>query len=229
VTPTLPLRSFAVTDVGRVRKNNEDAVIVDTSRRFYAIADGIGGHEGGEHASNIAVRALTKWMLDSQAARADVATATRNLRCAFAYAHVAVQENVARLPKLSGMGTTLVALQALRSNVAVIASAGDSRAYMVRAGILSRITADHAAPDGKLTSAIGVGESPKIDVFERPIESGDTFLLCSDGLHGIVPDAQILSVIKAADSVVAAGGGLVRAALEAGGPDNVSVIVVQAG
>lgn len=221
----------ARTDRGLVRTNNEDAFFLDPQGRLFAIADGLGGHAGGEIASAL--------VIDAIAAAAPAAGAwsdpARELDSLLTRADAAVRARAGHA--LAGMGATVVALH-LDATTGTIAHAGDSRAYRLRAGALSRLTRDHtpetasgSAPGGRrssiITRALGVGEAPiAIDIGRTDLRPGDRFLLCSDGLTDMLPDPGIADLLGRPVPPDALAAELVAAALAAGGRDNVTVVVV---
>ena len=221
-----------LTDRGLARTNNEDAFFVDPQGRLYLIADGLGGHAGGEVASALVV--------DTLAAAAPGATAWSDpapeLAAILARADAAVREQARGA--LTGMGATIVALH-LGTTTATVAHAGDSRAYRLRAGALSRLTRDHTPEsesgyrsDGRrssiITRAIGVGGGQtEVDFGRTDIQPGDRFLLCSDGLTDMVHDPDLAALLGLDAPPADTCRALVDAALAAGGRDNVTVVVVR--
>jgi serine/threonine protein phosphatase PrpC len=220
-------------DRGRIRDNNEDAFYLDPSRRLFLVADGLGGHAGGELASGAVVEVtaaaadrIGDWR-DPPSDLRDVLTAADN----------AVRAKA--VGPLQNMGTTVVAL-ILRENRYWTVHAGDSRAYLMRAGRLERLTKDHTpeqedgiglpAPfrSGMITRAIGIGMETRFDVGEGQTQPGDRFLLCSDGLTDAIPESLIATVLERVSDPDTAAQRLIEAANAAGGPDNVTVIVLTA-
>lgn len=226
----------ARTDVGYSRDHNEDSLLVRPP--LYAVCDGMGGHEAGEVASEIAVRQLELHApaeLDADALEAAVDEA--NLAIIRA-----VDDGVGR----EGMGTTCTAAM-LDGDHLVIAQCGDSRAYLLHAGVLQQITRDHSLvadlvergeiqPEearthpwrSYITRALGLDPRIKPDLYELAVSAGDRLLLCSDGLYSMVEDGQIERILRTQADPQLAANALVEAALEGGGLDNVSVIVVDA-
>ena len=233
------LEHYGVTDPGKVRKNNEDSLLVGEGRdeTLFAIADGIGGFEAGEVASSIAIDVL-KDVEPSGSLEDAIREANRRILA------------VARSDeKLSNMGTTVVVMRfggTQEEPVVEISHVGDSRAYLLRGGDLKPITEDHSLvaelvrsgdltraqasehPQKNLiTRALGAEEEVEIDTTVLPIEPGDRLILCSDGLSDMVPEDKMLDLLTSspADPRRAAQA-LVSAALKAGGVDNVTVVVV---
>lgn len=216
--------AFAATDPGFRRGNNEDASISDPERGFFVVADGMGGHPGGEIASTIASQAAHSYFSKS------VGTDPRpTLRGAFQAADMTVRAYGQGNAKYAGMGTTMVAL-AVRGDRAWVAHCGDSRAYMHHGG-LSQLTQDHGY--GHIVNrAIGCAFGVGADVSSMPVRKGDVFLLCSDGLSAYVDKdliARELRAVSGSKSCKSACEALIDHALDAGGPDNVTVVVVKLG
>jgi PPM family protein phosphatase len=233
------LEPFGATDAGKVRANNEDALLVGEGRdeTLFVVADGIGGFEAGEVASRIAVDVLRE-LEPGASFEAAIREANRRI--------LAVGRGDERL---SGMGTTIVATRfggTREEPVAEIAHVGDSRVYLLRGGSLRPLTEDHSLvaelvrsgdltrdqaaehPQKNLiTRALGAEEEVEVDTVVLPVEAGDRLLLCSDGLTDMLPEANIGEIL--ADSPgdpEKPARTLVSAALDAGGSDNVTVVVV---
>ncbi|MGH3147063.1 MAG: Stp1/IreP family PP2C-type Ser/Thr phosphatase [Rubrobacter sp.] len=237
--PFLELLPFGVTDAGKVRQNNEDALLVGegADETLFAVADGIGGFEAGEVASSLAIDVLKRLEPDAPFEQA-IAEANRRILAAGRGDE-----------KLSGMGTTVVAVRFRGTQaepVAELAHVGDSRAYLVRDGEMKPVTEDHSLvaelvrsgdltraqaaehPQKNLiTRALGADEHVDVDTTVLPIEAGDRVLLCSDGLSDMVPEARISEIVRESpDDPERASRGLLSAALDAGGNDNITVVVV---
>jgi serine/threonine protein phosphatase PrpC len=231
------LLSVGRTHVGCVRSLNEDAVLNRADIGLWAVADGMGGHEGGEVASAAVVDALS---------------GVSNFTTAYAFRDAAAQaliEANAKLVELSAergtMGSTVVTLLAHEGHYACL-WAGDSRAYLYRAGALKRLTRDHSVVQemidagaiteerarvhprsNVITRAVGAREQLEVESVFGPIQAGDRFLLCSDGLTGVVTDREIAEhMIRA--PLEAAAERLIDQALARGAPDNVSLVLVAA-
>ncbi|HXG59639.1 MAG TPA: Stp1/IreP family PP2C-type Ser/Thr phosphatase [Thermoanaerobaculia bacterium] len=247
-TGGLTVRAVLRTDVGLVRSENQDFGTFtepDEERssvpggRLMIVADGMGGHRGGATASRLAAETVKAQYLGAETA--DVAQA---LREALARANARIFAEAQSNPDLRGMGTTTSAL-VIRDGLGWFAHVGDSRIYLVRGGEISQLTDDHSlvasmVREGLLTSteaehhprrnvlqrSMGVAEEVEIDVrgpFE--VQEGDTFILCSDGLHGVVKETELKEI--AAGPIEEAADEYVRRALERGAPDNVTVIVAR--
>lgn len=229
------LRVTAVTHVGKVRQNNEDAYLVQLP--LVAVADGMGGHEAGEIASAVALEALSQFEFGS-------GDLTEQLAQAVQAAHDKVAAAVAAAPALSRMGTTLTAAF-IKERQFYIAHVGDSRAYLARDGQLHLLTTDHSVAaelvragqiDEKaarqhpqrhvLTRAVSAGRRPEVDMIVMDRQPSDVLLLCTDGLTTHVSDAEIAAALQAAgDEVDALAENLVQLALDRGGTDNVTVVI----
>jgi type VI secretion system ImpM family protein len=227
----LTFRSAAGSDVGRVRTINQDAFLEQPEGGLWAVADGLGGHSDGEHASRMVCDALAGFVQYPSFSDTVAAVQTRMAE---------VNDHLLRASARSLLGdrcgTTLVALM-VRDTRAAVLWAGDSRLYRWRSGRLEQLTRDHSPADrggshgraqsNAVTRAVGVSEHLELDVFEDRIRPGDRFLLCSDGLTRTLPDARIQTWMESPD-IETAVNGLIRDTLEAGAPDNVTALVVEA-
>lgn len=230
MTSLLTMRAAAACETGQCRASNQDAVYLGA--RLAAIADGMGGHAAGEVASAAVIESLRRY-------DADVAPAglLEVLGRAAAVANGEVARRAAQDPARLGMGTTLTAML-WSGDRAALAHIGDSRAFRLRGGRFRQITDDHVI--GKLVAHPGAlapvltryfdgrpDRSPDLSL--RDLRPGDRYLLCSDGLSPVVPVETIQDALAAAADPAAAAEQLVRLAEAAGGPDNISVIVIDAG
>ncbi len=250
VTPhrSLVVRAVLRTDVGLVRSENQDFGTYTTSSeeqdshaagRLLVVADGMGGHRGGATASRLAGETVKAQFLGSETT--DVATA---LRESLIRANARIYSEAHSNPELRGMGTTTSAL-AVRGEHAWIAHVGDSRIYLVRDDTIRQLTEDHSlvatmVREGLLTPqeaevhprrnvlqrSMGVSDDVEIDI-RGPFQlrEGDTFILCSDGLHGLVKENELKEIAQ--KPIEAAADEFLRKALERGAPDNVTVIVAR--
>ena len=235
------LSSFAGSDVGRARSGNEDSYFC--GRTVFAVADGLGGHQGGEVASAAAVAPLAA--LDGR----ELATPTEAaeaLAAAIQEANSAILDRAAGDPSLWGMGTTVTAA-AVAGDHLQLAHVGDSRAYLLRDGAFDQVTTDHTVVGelvrrGRLTAAQAavhpersiltraVGLDPRIPVdTPDPIDlrPGDQLLLCSDGLTEAVPDPGVAEILSAQPDGHAACQALIDTANDNGGPDNITVVLLR--
>jgi PPM family protein phosphatase len=217
--------SAAASATGQVRERNEDSAYA--GRWLFAVADGLGGHPGGDIASAAAIRALPRY--DGQVSGDQDLETT--LRRAFAASAEAVAKAAADDPGLAAMATTLTALLRSGDHV-VLGHIGDSRAYRLRDGQLAQLSEDHVTevpPFGTvMTRCIGGGADDAPDMTSCDARPGDRWLLCSDGLYGVVSDAAIQEAL-AAGTPAAAVARLAELAEAAGSPDNVTVIVADEG
>jgi serine/threonine protein phosphatase PrpC len=225
-------RVGATTDIGQVREGNEDAVLIDDP--LYAVADGMGGHRGGEVASNLALQTVEQLFAKRQG------TLTEQVE----RANRAVFERSQSDRDVSGMGTTLTA--ALIEGGAVrLAHVGDSRAYLFRGGKLQLLTEDHTlvhrmVVEGEiteteaqnhphrsvLTRALGVEGDVRVDETNVEVQVGDRLLLCTDGLTGMLSEDEIVSVLHDVRDPQEAVDRLVREANRAGGIDNITAVII---
>ena len=232
----------AATHVGHVRDGNEDALY--RGRRLWAVADGMGGHAAGEVASALAVDEVRR--LDESGAELDEAS----LLGAVAAANAAVLRYARRHPRAWGLATTLVGAGVVTEGDAerlCVFTVGDSRAYRLAHGHLAQVTTDHSEVEelrslGVITAAearehpmrnivtrcVGMREAPLVDTWLVSLRPGERLLLCTDGLTGEVTDAALALVLMTEPDPQAAADRLVQAALDAGGQDNVTVIVLDA-
>jgi len=237
------LSSFAGTDVGLARSGNEDSYLC--GRTVFAVADGLGGHQGGEVASAMAVEPLAA--LDGRAF-ADARQAAEALTAAIAEANRAILERAREDRTLWGMGTTVTAAAVAADRLLQLAHVGDSRAYLLRGGgPLRQLTEDHTAvaeavgrglltraqaavhpQRGVVTRAVGLDPGVRVDT-PPPLElaEGDQVLLCSDGLTEVVDEERIAEVLAGQADGDGACPALIAAANDAGGPDNVTVVLLR--
>lgn len=248
-------RFAGCTDVGREREVNEDALLVLEEYAMAAVADGLGGHQGGQIASSLAVSTLDDFFAVTVRRDAtwpfpydEALTAEENYLCTgirlgnrriFDRAHRGLTE--------LGMATTCVAFMLDRALGEIsIANVGDSRCYRLRAGSLVQLTRDHTLasdavhmapwmtqdeidklPSNVITRALGIREDVAVDLHHEPVEEGDVYLLCSDGLHGVVDEAEIASIITSEADLDRAAEALVERANDLGGPDNITVVLLR--
>jgi protein phosphatase len=249
----LKARACGLSDVGVLRSHNEDCFEIDPEHQMFVVADGMGGHSHGEIASRIAVQAIREFVANAGAvdARGDTPldgnprSGNGRLKQAVRLAHDRVLKAIRQDGSLHGMGTTVVGLL-LEDGKASVAHVGDSRAYRLRGGRLELLTQDHTWVNEQVvagflseeqarvhplknvvTRALGGDSDVEIDVREWPVENGDLFLLCSDGLTTMLSDAEILERLRSAKRLEEACGRLVRDANARGGFDNVSVVLLR--
>lgn len=223
-------RAAGLSSKGRVRKNNEDSAYL--GRFLYAVADGLGGHVGGQVASATVIEALRS--CDVQIPPADL---TETIGRAIEAANDKLRREVEQRPELHGMGTTLTAML-WSGDRYVVAHIGDSRAYLLREGRLMPITEDHTL--GNLVSSAGKSvylssliaryldgrPERSSDLTIREARRGDRYLICSDGLTAVVPYPVLRDVLASQDAPAQIAGRLVELANEGGGPDNITVVII---
>jgi serine/threonine protein phosphatase PrpC len=233
------LEAFGLSDPGCVRQNNEDFYLI-APNGAYIVADGMGGAQAGEHASKLAVETVASFLEKASAPDAET------LFQAFREANARVMKEAASHPELEGMGTTLVA--ALESGPELlIASVGDSRVYVYDGGELTTVTEDQTWVNevGRrlgideaslrthpmrhvLTMAIGVSPELRVHSYTVRPHPGELILLSSDGLHGVIDAGVIADKLSGNGSLQAKCERLIDAAKQAGGPDNITVVLLQA-
>lgn len=221
---------------GRIRENNEDSVYPETGgktqlRFAVAVADGMGGHVGGEIASKLAIRAVAS-------------DPNLGIERRVALANYLILTEASENPELRGMGTTLTAADLAPSGSVTIGHVGDSRAYLLRDATLEQLTTDHSVvaeylragsikPEdvathpqrSMLTRALGLDPDVEVDLIEIQVQDGDRLVVCSDGLTSMVGDERIAMILKVGTAEEAVWT-LIEAANQAGGHDNISVAVV---
>jgi serine/threonine protein phosphatase PrpC len=246
--------SSGLSDVGRVRTNNEDSFRIVEALNLFILSDGMGGEAHGEVASAMAVDVINKYcesekedsgvtVLDE--APANISSQTRRLKGAVAQANFQIFQAAQKNPEQRGMGATITALW-LKDTLLSIAHVGDSRAYLLRSGNLQQLTNDHSlvaeqvrrglitpqqAEESEMQSvllrALGAHPEVEIDTDEVEIIPRDVLLLCSDGLTRMVTEPEIAGALQAETVPSAAAERLIALANENGGIDNVTVIVVR--
>jgi protein phosphatase len=237
------LEACALSDKGCVRANNEDYSRIDPEMGLYVLADGMGGAKAGERASRLAVETVSQSILQAQSRDSQA------LLVAVEEANRRVLEAAASDPELEGMGTTLVAALEVAGEL-LIASVGDSRAYLLDRNGFRAITEDQSwvndvgRPLGLneealrthpmrhvLTMAIGAGVALEINYYhDIRLESGDMLLMCTDGLHGVVEEERIVAILRDApdQALEEKCRELIEAARGAGGPDNITAVLLRA-
>lgn len=241
MTAFIAPKVYSKTHTGMVRQSNQDSILVNKNYSLFAVADGMGGHTGGEVASSTAIKALENFI--SISIKNGNFSPTAHLVEGFHEANTQVfQKSRENHGKLMGMGTTLVACL-LWENKAYFANVGDSRAYLFRYPHLWRITEDHSilnmqmkkglikeekaalfSESNVITRSIGFISEVEVDLFQKDLVPDDLFLLCSDGLNEI-PDQELCNIFKkySQDMLVEKAVGK---ALDAGGNDNISAIII---
>jgi serine/threonine protein phosphatase PrpC len=244
------------TDPGLRRSSNEDSFCTRPELGLFVVADGMGGHAAGEVASRVAVDTIERFIAETAGADRNrtwpfpfepaVSLEGNRLKAAFRLANRQIASSMADVSDLRGMATTASAVLA-GANSACVAHVGDSRVYALRDRTLRQITDDHSWVEeqvraGTMTSAaarqhpwrnvvtraLSGGSDPEIDTFELAPSTGDRFLLCSDGLSGVVPQETIEALLAdRASGLEAICDRLIAAANEAGGPDNITVLMLE--
>ncbi|HWA12077.1 MAG TPA: Stp1/IreP family PP2C-type Ser/Thr phosphatase [Burkholderiales bacterium] len=248
------LQMVKATHTGMVRSHNEDSITTDPEIGLAVLADGMGGYNAGEVASGIATALISSETREALIRNAphhvDKTTgapiATRLLRDIIAKANTSIYQSANSQPQYAGMGTTLV-VTLLCDNQITIAHIGDSRCYRFRGGKLEQVTRDHSLLQEQIdsglltkeaarrsqnknlvTRALGIEPQVEAEIHTHPVQSGDLFLLCSDGLNDMVEDGDIEMTLEAlAANPQLAAEQLVQMANDNGGRDNVSVILIK--
>ncbi|MBQ3484031.1 MAG: Stp1/IreP family PP2C-type Ser/Thr phosphatase [Clostridia bacterium] len=234
-----PLTVCGLTHVGKVRLSNQDVLVESGELRLYGVADGMGGHNGGETASAGARDGVIQALKDRK-------PSLEALRSAVEEANLALFRQQEEDKSLAGMGTTL-SLIWLSDQFVYMGHVGDSRIYLLRDGEMQQMTDDHSlvgelvragflTPEqaenhpnkNVITRAVGTEEGIEVDLAVEERRAGDTWMICSDGLHGMVPDEMLEKLLKAHGPEKAAEL-MMEAALENGGRDNISVVVLHDG
>ena len=242
----MKLEAHGATDVGLERSRNEDRFLVSPERTLFAVADGMGGHAAGDVASRMAIETVDR--LVGVRGGGGIAERTAELVEATRAANAAILDEAAREPERSGMGTTLTIFTILPElSARLIVHVGDSRAYLLRDRKLTQLTTDHTWVQrqvelGKLsarrarvhpyssvlTHALGVPEEERIDTLSGEVQEGDVYLLCTDGLTTALEDEAIEGLLLEGDDLQARADDLIAMANQAGGPDNITVVLIRA-
>lgn len=235
----LSWQAYGKTDIGQKRSNNQDSILVNSELGLFAVADGMGGHSGGEVASSMAVKTL-EHAFSQRSPDTEVSTL---LETAITECNKVIYNQSQQNPQLRGMGTTLSAAY-IEDEILHIGQVGDSRLYLYRAHNLYQITEDHSQvyellkaglitesgmdsfQKNIITRSVGYEKDVKVDLFQRQIVKGDRYLICSDGLSGMVTDEQIAQVFLNFDIETSARN-LVALANAQGGEDNISVVIFE--
>ena len=246
---TMTLEFFSATDTGRARNNNEDSVAVDEPSCLIVLADGMGGYNAGEVASGMATSfiktELGRWLAEASDNASDT-DVRRAMDICVDNANRAIFNAANSNPQYAGMGTTLV-VGVFRDGRLLMGHVGDSRGYRLRGGRLAQITHDHSllqeqidsglitaeqaafsANKNLVTRAVGVEDTVLLETHLHDVLPGDTYLLCSDGLSDMLDDESIAQLLQSSDALSEVAAALVDAANDAGGKDNISVILARA-
>jgi PPM family protein phosphatase len=247
---------YGTSDRGLSRSKNEDCYLCNPEQKLFLVADGIGGHSGGEIASQMAISNIEEFVIRSRSEdltwpipyRKELSLEQNRLLAAATVANQKIRGLASQNPSIEGMGTTLVGIT-IEGNLLAVINIGDSRLYSIRDNHIEQITKDHTVAGVMermglltkeeasynpqkhiLTSALGIEPfaNIKVDIFPTEIRAKDLFLLCSDGLYDMLDDAEILEAIRPvrAESLKKAGISLIERANLAGGKDNSTVILL---
>lgn len=244
------IEAAGATDVGRKRKVNQDSFRLDGDQQLYVVADGMGGHAGGEFASRVCVETILRSVReDRELAKGAALNPSDLVMGAVHRANTAVFSKGREDEKLRGMGTT-VDMLLFDGGSLYIGHVGDSRVYLARHGLIWQLTRDHSLVNEKLkaglitrdqiktdqnknviTRSVGFESSVLVDIYRRDIAPGDLYLACSDGLSGMVDDADIIDTLNKlafdGDDLDRAVNDLIRRANESGGDDNITVVLAK--
>jgi protein phosphatase len=244
----MSLEFFSATDTGRARNNNEDSIAVQEAAGLVVLADGMGGYNAGEVASGMATSfiktELGRWLQEASGNASDT-DVRRAMDICVDNANRAIFNAANSNPQYAGMGTTLV-VGAFRDGRLLMGHVGDSRGYRFRGGRLVQITHDHSLLQEQIdsglitpeqaafstnknlvTRAVGVEDTVLLETHLHDIMPGDIYLLCSDGLSDMLDDESIAQVLQGHDSLEEGGAALIDAANDAGGKDNIAVVLVR--
>ncbi|MCM1113745.1 MAG: Stp1/IreP family PP2C-type Ser/Thr phosphatase [Muribaculum sp.] len=238
------LKTFSITDIGRKRKVNQDYVYtseepVGSLPNLFIVADGMGGHNGGDYASKLTVETMLTEIADSFEKNP-----VKIFGKAISKANDVIRRKAEEIPDMEGMGTTVVAATCM-GRFLQVANVGDSRLYVVGKGI-RQITKDHSLveemvrvgtiseaearnhPDKNIiTRAVGASDSVEADYFTVELEAGDSVLMCTDGLTNMLEDEEIRMILGGARDIVEKAQALVNAANANGGKDNITVVLIE--
>ncbi|MCM2279240.1 MAG: Stp1/IreP family PP2C-type Ser/Thr phosphatase [Oligoflexia bacterium] len=235
------------TDIGRKRSQNQDNYFADAEQGLFLVADGMGGHKGGETASSMAAEIIPRLVREGQ--RSDDWVPSRVISHAIETASSTIFERSAKETSLHGMGTTTTALLFKGAHLAV-GHVGDSRCYLIKGDAIWQATRDHSLVQEKLRAGLitraevktdrmknvitrSVGFEPRItvEIYEMTVQPGDVFVICSDGLSGLVSDLEILQLVERdlhrSGDLERTVKSLIDAANANGGDDNITTVVVQ--
>jgi serine/threonine protein phosphatase PrpC len=239
-------RAVGGTHVGRIRKGNEDAFLVDEARGVFLVADGMGGHVAGEIASDIARRSVGGTLLEGVDRGLAADDLAHSMVDSFRVADLAIAEHVAANPETEGMGTTVTALVICTDGTYRMGHIGDSRAYLLRDGQLAQISKDHTwvqreVDEGRLTPsaarkhpyshiltrALGADPSDAPDLQGGQLQAGDLLLLCSDGLTGMVTDRNLERILQTPATNEERIEEMIALANKRGGRDNITAVIIE--
>ncbi len=233
----LSIRAAALSDIGRVRRENEDRFLLDEKNLNFGVADGVGGLPGGAEAAQMAVEELERGLANAELRKPDLVALVQHVNRSVAILGQTISPSM-------GIGTTLTA-GCIRNGALVIAHVGDSRAYATRGHEFLRLTEDHSVENearlrrargevvyyheanrSALTRCIGQPTTPEVDVITRSLEAGDRYLFCTDGVTRMLPDSELATLLKKFEQPKETIAEIVNLAVRRGGPDNATGVVV---
>jgi len=249
----MQVKAYGATDVGKVRSANEDSYLINEEHKLYIVADGMGGHQGGDYASSHAVEWIQEEVIKQEQAQestmpvggpSEKTPAQARLKNALKETNRRLFQKASEDPSLRGMGTTVTAVQ-LDDKYVNIAHVGDSRIYLYREGILFQLSRDHSWVQEQIDAGLlskdeaeshplkniitrSMGHEPEVqvDLQKEEFQAGDRYLLCSDGLSNMVNDETVQKVLSEMDTETAVQD-LMKRALDAGGLDNTTILVIE--
>ena len=233
----LSLRAAALSDIGRVRRDNEDRYLLDEKSMLFGVADGVGGLPGGAEAAQLAIDQITGAIKSAAGKELDLVEIVQS-------ANRAVASLGQKVSPSMGIGTTLT-IGWVHDATLKIAHVGDSRCYTVRNREITRLTEDHSVENearlrrargevvyyheanrNALTRCIGQPTQPEVDLIRRPLVAGDRYLFCTDGVTRMLPDSELGALLAKFDTPKAAVEDIVSLAVRRGGPDNATGVAV---
>lgn len=244
----MKITSAGTTNIGRKRKVNQDSFLMEPAARLFVVADGMGGHAGGETASRLTVETVVQSILQDKNSSLEM-QAPDLVMGAIHRANTAVYSTAEKNKSLSGMGTTVVGMYFNEGKI-YVGHVGDSRVYVARRGQLWQVTRDHSLVNEKLkagiitreqmkkdrsrnviTRSVGFESSVLVDVYQREVNPGELYLACSDGLSGMVEDAEMISIIDQhawdGDNLDNLVNAMIEKANQHGGDDNITCVVAR--
>lgn len=242
--------SGAFTHKGMKRSQNQDSFLQNDALGVFAVADGMGGHQGGEIASMLAVETIEAFFKKNHTQIETADTATKKIKNAVLEANVVIQTKGDSEPTLKGMGTTtsalLISKDAKNNTLVALGQVGDSRTYYIHEGKIWQISRDHSLVNERLraglitreqlkteknknvlTRAVGYDRDLECDSFWMLPKPGDCFVICSDGLHGLISDEKMLQIVQSNKDLSKAASELIDAANKNGGHDNITAVIVK--
>jgi protein phosphatase len=246
----IKITATGATHIGLVRSTNQDSLLIDEDMQLYIVADGMGGHAGGEIASSLCVNSISQFLRqqnnlwsssgERQHPDARISNAMAN---AINHASTKIYERALEEPSLRGMGTTATAVVVV-DKFAYVAHVGDSRCYLLRRGFIYQVTNDHSLVSEQvragiltkeeadlhhlrnvITRSVGYQEEEDVDTTSLALEDGDLLLLCSDGLHGKVSDKELSGILSSHETN--SPDKLIASANERGGEDNITAVTLK--